>query len=47
MVLQECELTVWNECTTLPRQTLEALDRTLQDLHENGKHTDGTDVSCR
>ncbi|CAF3254328.1 unnamed protein product [Rotaria sp. Silwood2] len=36
-VLQECKLIVWDECTMAHRKALEALDRTLQDLRDNGK----------
>jgi len=36
-VLQECELIVWDECTMAHRKALEALDRTLQDLRDNGR----------
>ena len=34
-ILQECELIVWNECTMVHKNALEALDRTLQDLRGN------------
>ena len=44
MVLQECELIVWDECTMAHRQALEALNRTLQDLRGNGKHMGGVVV---
>jgi hypothetical protein len=40
-VLQECELIVWNECAMAHRQTLDALDRTLQDLRRNEKRMGG------
>ena len=41
MVLEKCELIVWDECTMSHRQALEALDRTLQDLRGNGKQMGG------
>ena len=41
MVLEKCELIVWDECTMSHRQALEALDRTLQDLRGNGKQMSG------
>jgi ATP-dependent DNA helicase PIF1 len=31
-VLQQCKLIVWDECTMAHKKSLEALDRTLQDL---------------
>ena len=40
-VLQECKLIVWDECTMAHRRALEALDRTLQDLRDDGKLMDG------
>jgi len=40
-VLEECELIVWDECTMSHKQALEALDRTLQDLRDTGKHMGG------
>jgi len=43
-VLQECDLIVWDECTMSHRQALEALDRTLQDLRDNGQHMGGVVV---
>ena len=41
MVLEKCELIVWDEYTMSHRQALEALDRTLQDLRGNGKQMGG------
>ena len=40
-VLQKCELIVWDECTTAHRKALEALDRTLQDLRDDGTRIGG------
>lgn len=34
-VLQTCKLIVWDECTMAHKKSLEALDRTLQDLRAN------------
>jgi len=34
-VLQQSKLIVWNECTMAHRKSLEALDRTMQDLRNN------------
>ncbi|GFX51308.1 ATP-dependent DNA helicase [Trichonephila clavipes] len=34
-VLQKCKLIVWDECTMAHKKTLEALDRSLQDLRGN------------
>lgn len=34
-VLQTCKLIVWDECTMAHKKSLEALDRTLQDLRGN------------
>ncbi|XP_059169815.1 uncharacterized protein LOC131951424 [Physella acuta] len=36
-VLQTCELIIWDECTMAHKKALEALDRTLQDLRDNGQ----------
>ncbi|XP_065370863.1 uncharacterized protein LOC135963006 [Calliphora vicina] len=36
-VLQQCEIIVWDECTMAHKKSLEALDRTLQDLRSNNK----------
>lgn len=35
-VLQKCKLIVWDECTMAHKKSLEALNRTLQDLRHNG-----------
>ncbi|XP_026481234.1 uncharacterized protein LOC113388034 [Ctenocephalides felis] len=34
-VLQQCQLTVWDECTMARKKYLEALDKTLKDLRSN------------
>ncbi|GFX73263.1 ATP-dependent DNA helicase [Trichonephila clavipes] len=34
-VLQKCKVIVWVECTMIHKKSLEALDRSLQDLREN------------
>lgn len=34
-VLEECKLIVWDECTMIHKNGLEALDRTLQDIKAN------------
>ena len=34
-VLQKCKLIVWDECTMAHKKSLEALDRTFQDLRGN------------
>jgi ATP-dependent DNA helicase PIF1 len=34
-LLQECALIVWDKCTMVHRQALQALERTLQDLNGN------------
>ncbi|KAJ8889746.1 hypothetical protein PR048_009247, partial [Dryococelus australis] len=34
-VLQQCKLIVWDECTMAHKKSLEALDRTMQDLRKN------------
>lgn len=34
-VLQQCKLIVWDECTMAHKKSLEALDRTMQDLRNN------------
>ena len=34
-VLQTCKIIVWDECTMAHKKSLEALDRTLQDLKAN------------
>ncbi|XP_037926227.1 uncharacterized protein LOC119661104 [Hermetia illucens] len=34
-ILQVCKLIVWDECTMAHKRSLEALDRTLKDLHDN------------
>lgn len=34
-VLKMCKIIVWDECTMAHKKSLEALDRTLQDLKEN------------
>jgi hypothetical protein len=34
-VLQQSKLIVWDECTMAHKKSLEALDRTLQDLRKN------------
>jgi hypothetical protein len=39
--LQEGALIVWDECTMVHRQALEALERTLQDLHGNEQQMGG------
>lgn len=35
-VLQKCKLIIWDECTMAHKKCLEALNRTLQDLRNNG-----------
>ncbi|GFT15696.1 ATP-dependent DNA helicase [Trichonephila clavipes] len=37
-VLQKCKLIVWIECTMTHKKSLEALDRSLQDLRETLNH---------
>ncbi|XP_073826793.1 uncharacterized protein [Musca autumnalis] len=34
-VLQSCKIIIWDECTMAHKKSLEALDRTLQDLRNN------------
>lgn len=34
-VLQQCKIIIWDECTMAHKKSLEALDRTLQDLRNN------------
>lgn len=34
-LLQECKLIIWDECTMAQKKSLEALNRTLQDLRHN------------
>ncbi|GFX31329.1 ATP-dependent DNA helicase [Trichonephila clavipes] len=34
-ILQKCKVIVWDECTMIHKKSLEALDRSLQDLREN------------
>lgn len=34
-VLQQCKIIIWDECTMAHKKSLEALDRTLQDLRSN------------
>lgn len=34
-VLQQCKIIMWDECTMAHKKSLEALDRTLQDLRNN------------
>lgn len=34
-VLQQCKIIIWDECTMAHKKSLEALDRTLQDLRGN------------
>ncbi|VDM97499.1 unnamed protein product, partial [Onchocerca ochengi] len=34
-ILQKCKLTVWDECTMAHKKSIEALDRSLQDLRGN------------
>ncbi|XP_050679666.1 ATP-dependent DNA helicase PIF7-like [Leptidea sinapis] len=36
-ILIRCKLIIWDECTMAHRKSLEALDRTLQDLRKNTK----------
>lgn len=36
-LLRECKLIVWDECTMAHKKSLEALDRTLQDLRQNNR----------
>ena len=40
-VLQTCKLIVWDECTMAHKKSLEALDRTLQDLRGNKRQFGG------
>ena len=44
MVLQECELIAWDECTMAHRLAFEALNRTLQDLRGSGENMGGVVV---
>ena len=44
-VLEKCELIVWDECTLAHKKSLEALDRTLQDLRNSQKPM-GWHYSC-
>ncbi|VDN00561.1 unnamed protein product, partial [Onchocerca ochengi] len=34
-ILQKCKLIVWDECTMAHKKSIEALDRSLQDLRGN------------
>lgn len=34
-VLQNCKLIIWDECTMAHKKSLEALNRTMQDLRNN------------
>lgn len=34
-VLQQCKIIVWDECTMAHKKSLEALDRTMQDLRRS------------
>lgn len=36
-LLQQCKLIVWDECTMAHKKSLEALNRTLQDLRQNDR----------
>src|SRR5258705_7682153 len=36
-VLKKCKLIVWDECTMANKKSIEALDRSLQDLRENNR----------
>ncbi|XP_050339701.1 uncharacterized protein LOC126766040 [Bactrocera neohumeralis] len=40
-VLQQCKLIVWDECTMAHKKSVEALDRTLQDLRSNDQQIFG------
>ncbi|GFT68521.1 ATP-dependent DNA helicase [Trichonephila clavipes] len=40
-VLRSCQLIIWDECTMAHKKSLEALNRTLQDLRGNEQLFDG------
>ncbi|XP_055836640.1 ATP-dependent DNA helicase PIF1-like [Episyrphus balteatus] len=41
-VLKQCKIIIWDECTMAHKHSLEALDRTLKDIKNNGKLFGGT-----
>ncbi|GBP42624.1 ATP-dependent DNA helicase pif1 [Eumeta japonica] len=43
-VLRDCSLIVWDECTMANRKAIEALDRTLRDIKQNGQTMGGITI---
>lgn len=41
-VLKTCKIIIWDECTMAHKRALEALDRTMKDLHNNSRLFGGT-----
>ncbi|GBP06610.1 hypothetical protein EVAR_103438_1 [Eumeta japonica] len=45
-VLRDCSLIIWDECTMANRKAIEALDRTLRDIKQNGQTMGGITTFC-